>query len=635
MSYKNRGEVEYPRNVMLFIKGRERMKKKFDVYIIISFLVCVCFSFSYYTANISGDNMNYAVEELHQFNPSIFENNIGILVNGYSPRYLANGIVSFLMNVFRLNWVDAATLIIRFNYFLYGIAAVNSAYRISHKNYILYGVLLVSCIHRSVMGSIGFGTWGAGDVFLGTGIPLALLAISFIIGEKKKWTAAWLLVALAGVMHVHEGMWGGCVVGVIWLAQVLCEKQIKWKTLLGLPIYIITMLIVVVPSLLSEEVVDNNVFVDIYAFFRTPHHLVPTTWGIKPILICLGLVLFPVIMIVLFKLLGQKKSELFREELFISAVMAALWIGILLVEIYVTVINPNATVITMYITKCFKYITFVSALLILKLSDYCFENKSYISMALLSGILICGEPYYKWTFVMITAILVLTLLQIEKKIWNMEKQGFLEIMEMSVWIGVMAGIVLTNRDDKIVFVICFCAILFIMKFVYPYIVYEKISKYALGVITCILIIFSLNGRIFHISVQGVNKISGTECLKNTVGTDLYQLSLDFQSRTDNQDEFLTDPYNSMAGWIQVISQRNCYAIHKCIPSSKSAVIEWYDRIQKTSGLSQMYAKQVAELLEEINLKYVLILPEQFETIESSGQFETVVKNTVAGIYKLK
>lgn len=208
-------------------------------------------------------------------------------------------------------------------------------------------------------------------------------------------------------------------------------------------------------------------------------------------------------------------------------------------------------------------------------------------------------------------------------------------MEMSVWVSVMAGIVLTNRDDKIVFVICFCAILFIMKFVYPYVVCHKISKYILGVITCALIIFSLNGKIFQISVHGINRISGTECLKNTVGVDLYQLSLDFQAVTDNQDEFLADPYKSMAGWIQVISQRNCYAIHKCMPSSKSAVIEWYDRIQKTSGLSQMYGKQVAELLAESNLEYVLILPEQFETIESSGQFDIVVKNTAAGIYKLK
>lgn len=611
------------------------MKKNLNMHIIITFLICTGFSFLYYTANISEDNMNYAVEELHQFNPNIFENNIGILADGYSPRYLANGIVSFMMNVFRLSWEDAATVIIRFNYFLYGLAAANSVYRISSKNYILYGILLVSCIHRSVMGSIGFGTTGAMDVFLGTGIPLALLAISFVIGEKKNWMSAWLLAALAGVMHVHEGMWGGCVIGVIWLSQVLCEKKINWKTLFGLPIYIVTMLIVAVPSLLSEEIVDNDVFVNIYAFFRTPHHLVPTTWGIKLILICLGLVILPVIMTGLFRFLGRKNSELLKEEFFISIAMATLWLDILIIEIYVTVINPNATIITMYITKCFKYVSFVSALLLLKLSDYCFENKSYISMALLSSILIYGEPYYKWTFVMVIAILVLTLLQIEKKIWNMEKQGFLETMEMSVWICVMAGIVLTNRDDKIVFVICFCAILFIMKFVYPYVVCHKIFKYVLGVITCVLIIFSLNGKLYQISVHGISRISGKECMQNTVGIDLYQLSLDFQAVTDNQDEFLADPYNSMAGWIQVISQRNCYAIHKCMPSSKSAVIEWYDRIQKTSGLSQMYGKQVAELLAESNLEYVLILPEQFEIIESSGQFETVVKNTAAGIYKLK
>lgn len=614
------------------------MKKRLDIdmHIIITFLICVGFSFLYYTANISEDNMNYAIEEIHHFNPSIFENNIGILDNGYSPRYLANSIISLMMNVFQLSWEGAATVIIRFNYILYGIAAANAAYRISSKNYILYGVLLVSMLQRSAMGSVGFGTSGAMDVFLGTGLPLALLAISFVVGKNKNWTAAWILASLAGVMHVHEGMWGGCVVGVIWLAQVLCEKKIKWKSLFALPIYIITMLVIAVPALLSEEVVDNNAFVDIYAFFRTPHHLVPTTWGIKAILICFGLIALPVILVVLFKLLNRKNSELLKEEFYIGASMVILWTGILILEIYATVINPNATIITMYITKCFKFVIFVSALLILKLSDYCFENKSYISMALLCGIIVCGEPYYKWTFIMVIMLLAFIVSGIEKRLWDRGKQGFSETMEMFVWVGVLSGVVLMDRD-KVFFIICFCAILFLIKFVYPYIVQnsKKLSKYVLCVVTCILVLYSLNGKIFQISMQGVSRISGMQCLKNTTGDDLYQLSLDFQKVTNSKDVFLADPYNGMAGWIQIISQRNCYALHKCMPSSKAAVIEWYDRIQETSGLPQMYGKQVSDLLRAIDLEYVLILPEQFETIESSGEFEVVVKNAAAGIYRLK
>lgn len=607
---------------------------KIDWQVITLFLVCISFSFLFYSAGIGADNMNYAIEEIHQYNNNLFFNNIGLMEAGHSPRYFANVIVSTLMSVFQKGWAGIGTLIIRLNFVLYGLAAANAAYRVSKRNHLLYGLLLVSCINRSTLGDMAFSLWGAPDVFLGTGIPLALLGITFVIGKRKNWMASWICLALAGLMHVHEGMWGGCVVGFIWLSQAIYKRKTDRKSLMGLPIYVITMLFVTVPSLLHGEMVDNDAFINIYAFIRTPHHLLPVYWGIKKIIICFFIICIPVLLMVFTKI-RKKNRNLFKEELYINVSMIILWLCILGIAAYGTHINPNVTIITMYVTKCFKYVTFVTMLSLLRLTDVYIEGHAYIGAILLLGILMSGHLYLKVTIVLLIIFFILTISKFENKIWISSQPFFPEIMKVVIWMAVIAGMALIYDGKMEAAILAMYGLLFAAVFALPYSKFYRVFNKILCGAACILLIFSINGNVIRISSNGIHYISGEECLINTMGIDLYQLSLDFQAQTKNEDEFLADPYNEMAGWVQLASQRSCYAIYKNTPSSKKAVIQWYDRITEAAPMKEMDGKQLSALLRKINLEYVLVYPEQYELVDESNDLEVFIKNNGAAIYKLR
>lgn len=605
-----------------------------DWQVIILFLACIGFSFLFCSAGINADNMNYAIEEIHQYDKNIFANNIGLMEAAYSPRYFSNVFVSVLMRLFGKGWSAVGTLIIRFNFVLYGLTAANAAYRVSEKNRLLYGLLLVSCINRSTLGNLAFGLWGAQDVFLGTGIPLALLGITFVIGESRRWTAAWICLALAGVMHVHEGMWGGALAGVIWTAGLIYTKQADWKALKGLPVYVITMLFATVPNLLHGEAVDNDAFVNIYAFIRTPHHLIPTYWGIKQISVCFFIICIPVLFILL-KRIKEKNRNLFGTEFYTAIGMIILWLCILGIEIYGTLINPNAVIITMYVTKCFKYVTFVTMLSLIKLADVCIEKKAYISGVLIIGILLSGHLYFKLTIVLFIALAMINLSGIENKLWLSNQTYVQEIMKTAVWLAVITVMAAIYDGKTELFVSAMYGVLFAVHFVVPYLNYKRVFYGISCGAVFILLLISIHGSVFRISSHGIQYISGEECLINTMGTDLYQLALEFKAGTDNEDEFLADPYNEKAGWVQLVSQRSCYAIYKNTPSSKKAVIQWYDRIMKTASMKDMNGEQLSGLLKNINLEYVLVYPEQYELADTSNQLEVFVKNDAAAIYKLR
>ena len=600
---------------------------------ILIFLFSIAFSFCFYNTTLSSDNTTYAIEEIHQYDDNLYATNICVQKEGYSPRYCANIIISTLMHLFKQEWADIGILIIYFNYILYGIVAANSVCRLSSSRALLYSLLLLSCINQNSLGNLAFGLDGAADVFLGTGIPLSFLGISFILGPHKRWTIAWICCALAALMHIHEGMWGGCTVGVIGLSYTLAKRKFDWIVFKGLLIYAAIILVITIPALLQIDTVDNELFVNIYAYIRTPHHLLPTNWGIKNILICFGLICIPVFFMTIIRF--RRKYQDFDEDLFINIGIIILWLAILGVEFWATVIDPNATIVTMYLPKCFKYIVFASMLSLLKLIDFCMEDHLYISAFLMVGILVFGQQHYDLTFVLAIALLLINTIGKEKKLWNLQDSKLPEIMEFLLWFSIIYYLSIQYSGKTRYVVVLMYVILFMIRFILPYLNYKKWFYNILCLMGCLGVIYTFNGRILRINSKGIHYISGTECLVRTMGEELYQLSLEFQKVTDKDTEFLADPYNASSGWVQLVSKRSCYAIYKCTPSSKRAVLEWYNRILETAPMTQMNGDEIAELLEKLGLEYVLIWPEQYELLENTEHLEVVAKNNVAAFYRLK
>lgn len=601
------------------------------VQVFILLFACIGFSCFFYSTRMSDENIAYAIEQINFYNTSTFADNICVQGNEYSPKLIANMLTSALMRLMDTCWADIAGMFIQINYVLYGLAAANAAWRISCRNKLLWGILVVYCCHTSSMGAQGFGLWGAWVIFLGTGIAIALLGISFVIGEKKNWNAAWICAALAAFMHVHEGMWGGCTLGVLWVALRAYQRKIVWQELKCLPIFIAAMLIVALPSVLFSSPVDNDIFVNIYAFFRTPHHLVPVVWTKKSIFICLVLITLPLLYFTLDKI--TKRRIAINEDAYICGASVLLYLFLFILEIFVTSISPNATVVSMYVTKCFKYVTFIALLYMLKYADIYMENHEYVSALLCLWMVIFGQPYYKLTIVLAVLLAILRIFALERSLWKNELHVS-QIGNCMVWVAAF-GLLLTLHQWTPVLLLCF-GLLLATRFVYSSpALSTKAIQYMLCVGALVVFVLFMNGKIIQINDDGIRYISGETCLVNRVGTDIYRLSKDFQSSSSINESFLANPYDVNSGRVQLISERNCYVVHKNLPTSASAVIEWYDRIKQVEGITKMNGDEIAQMMRKTGCNYVLLRPEQYAAAEGSEQLELFVKSDTAAFYMLK
>lgn len=601
---------------------------------ILVFLLCIGFAFVFYGKTIAVENVNYAVEQLHQYNNGLFADNIGLLKDGISPRYYANAIVSGLMHFLNLSWADAVTLIIRLNYIIYAVAIARTVCNITDKRRLLYGMILTSCVFRSSLGMIaGFGLNGAMDVFIGTGTSVALLAISFIVGKEKKWLPAWVCIALAAFMHVHEGMWGGCTIAVIWLVEVIADKKIDWKALRGLPIYVVAMLFVTVPSLLADDAVDAKTFAEIYVNIRTPNHLLPTAWGTGTSIKCFLMVLIPVIYLAIW--LRKKKDDTeIRKCFWLGILFAAGWLTAYAIQSIATMVHPNTTIITMYVPKFFKYVTYIMMILYLKAAEQLYGKKYYLEAACALLILILGTDYNFGVTLVLSGLLLIL------KIWGEDRDKFIKkeipsydtTIRLVTWEVFMGAIGLLHGWKAVVLVIA--ALVFAAEFFMPYMNYKKASKILLFLLAVFIVIFSVQGTIIRVNESGISFVSGDECLQSAMGKDLYQMGLALQAVSEPDEEFLADPYSGDSGWIQLLAERNCYCIYKSTPSSKKVVLDWYARIQQVENMSQMTAEELVQLMQEIDIQYVLVTPSQYNGIEDSGLFDTVVSTNTAAICRI-
>lgn len=615
---------------MLVSEWKER---RIDSGKLLLFLLCISFAFIFYGKTIAVENINYAVEELHQYNQKLFENNITLLEADYSPRYYANVTVSLLMNILKISWAEVVTIIIRLNFVIYAVAAARTVCKLTNKNRLLYGLLLVSCIFRSSLGTLaGFALNGSMDVFIGTGTALALCAISFLVGEKKSWTLAWIFLALATLMHVHEGMWGGCIVGVIYLSLVIAERRIDWKALRALPIYVAVMLLVVVPSLVNGESVDGALFTHIYVDIRTPHHLLPTEWGADTIVKCLVLLVIPILFLLIKRRQGWT-GDVHRKLLIVSLLSVTLWIVILAVQYWATVISPNATIVTMYLPKCFKYVTYVLMLVYLKITDWLYEEKRHLQAFFLLLVLVMGMDY-SFTVSLLFAIILLaeSVLKVEDRIADKDVPFYYETIKLISWMFLLVFVCVLHGWNEVVLMIA--VLVFVPEFILPYLRVKKIVNVIICGVGVFLIGYAVQGTVLRIDENGISYITGTECLISAMGNDVYQLGTEFKAEAEDCVEFLADPNDVTAGWVQLVSEKNCYAICKCTPSSKKAVLEWYDRITRVEGMDSMTDEELSELMREIKLDYVLVQPERAEELSTSALFDVVAETKEAAIYKL-
>ena len=178
----------------------------------------------------------------------------------------------------------------------------------------------------------------------------------------------------------------------------------------------------------------------------------------------------------------------------------------------------------------------------------------------------------------------------------------------------------------------------IYEFIYSYIKNIKLKSIFILVILFLFtsnLYNSIKIKIFNIIGNKKEYNLGLEYSKKATDLELYEIAEKFKNITSLNEEFVADPYAIYPNYFQLFSERNCYVLYKNTPSQKHLVIQWYERVQKVKNINELNEEELKKLLEDINVKYILLTEDRFNVVEKSSYFEEVIKNKKYGIFKLK
>lgn len=615
-----------------------KISKKKILEFIFLFLIGVTIAFLFSVNHLNQDNCNYAVEEIHQFDNNIFKGNISTIGSEFSPRFYANAFMAFFMKMFALNWFEAAFRLIKANYILYALVATFTSMKFLKKNKLIGGFIISLCLMTSPLISISFGLNFAPDVFLGTAAPLTFLALICVLGKKKYWLMAWILAIISTFLHIHEGFWCAFILGVIWLAISFSDKKINFKVLVYICIYLFFLGLIVKPSLINSFPVDKDLFTQIYVYIRTPHHLLLSSIGKWKIFKATILLLF--ISIVLFgDLFKYCKYKNEKRTIFILFFLSIIYILLYFLHYLSTEIYKIPFIITMYIPKSFRFFTFLGLINYIILGLKRIEKKKFLKGSILLIIpLIPNLSINKQNYciVLIFFVMFFILEKFKLDFSNIKNKYKIKIINVFIYLFIIF-IVYKNYNYIFKSLILICIGILIYEFVFNYI------KIRGKVVVLIFIFFlfmkilytSMNGKVFNITKNNNQYISGLEFAKKAIDLELYELAIQFKNITNLDEGFLADPYAVYPNYFQLFSERNCYVLYKNTPSQKHLVIDWYERIEKVKNVSKASAEELKKLLKDINLKYVLISSDKFDIVKDSSYFDEMIKNKKFGIFKLK
>ena len=580
----------------------------------------------YIPTQMRDDNFIYAIQELHIYDNTLFTNNVFGVDGAVSPRYVADYLFSLVMRILDGNWSGTVMCFVYVATLILAIAIANIVFSICEKNHVLYTMILAFLFPLNGNNLAGFSLFAVNSVSIGIALSFAVLAISFVVGKRKSFNTAWILVSISALFHIHEGLYGFAVIFIILFVDFILKKKISLKEHWGIVLYVVAAACIVLPSLLTDSMtITNEEFVYIYSQVRHPHHLVPSTWGnvtiIRSFGINISLILFRIVYLFLYE---KDKLKRFSYEVILFLIA---WLGALGIAFIFTEIIPISFISTIFLSKAFKYVVLMTliwtiqtvAAVLTKAKSlsgffilfYCFMTHNLSELALV-----------------VCFLIVLSLLFLEYK--------FVSVSQYGRWNNVLAGIIFMlfafeDTFENVVTIHRMVILLIIMIWIlsesakWHWFIVSKVVVVGLAVL---LIIVSGQNQ-FYTYEEGRFKLrTGEDYLCTTMGDGLYEVAIDFKAITSKDEVFLADPEKKKAaGWMQVVSERNCYVVRKVVPSSKSNLKEWYERFTKTENLFDMEIDDIIKIMQEEQIQYLLVDNKNYGKVDASSVFSVSIESS--------
>lgn len=619
---------------------KEFWKKLNKIEIGSAFLASLIILMSGLDRKISINNIIYAIGQIHEYDRTVFESNmLGGAGCAVSPRYVLDKIFSFFMHINGGVWQNVVIPYVYLSVAILAAAIVSIVFRMTRNNRLFLAALLSFMFLANSCGQVGGFTLFTGDVIesigVGMGFALAVLAVSFVVGEEKNFNAAWIIVALAACIHIHEGLYGFATIFVIAVADTINKKEFHIKNTWTIAIAVVVFLVVVLPNMITDHLnISNEEFVYIYANFRHPHHLVPSTWDRSAIIKSLMLIVLSGVLRAgcLYFKNRMDTLRMFGVEF---GLFVASWIGAIGIMYIGTEKLKLVSITTIFITKYLKYVGLMAIIWYIRTAIELFaDNNLILGLGILTFAFSAKNLGYE--AVVVCAILLLWIYFVINNYDGDRLKGRYDIYVL------LAGILFVmmdfkyawgwvNPDIKIVFFLVITA--FLSRYIWKTFGI-KIFRYVTIALCVLTIGCGLRGDIYDISGLKVTFRTPTTFLINACGKDIYELAIDFAEATGKDETFLADPDDSEgAGWFQIVAQRNCYVLYKVVPSSKSMMKEWYDRYMTVQGIFDKPIEEIESIMDTADIEYILVDSGHFELFDTNSNFE-VYRESINGKYRM-
>jgi hypothetical protein len=491
--------------------------------------------------------------------------------NEYDPRYFYSLFILFL-----LKFIPIAPLFFTLTLFC-NILIGWASYRIANyffnidKRIGLLAIVFVLSVSTVSLGSL---SEIHAEYLTPNILSFALVLNSFFNILNKKWVYAALILSLASFFHPLAGPESGLLFfGVAFITQIY-ENKLEWKKyipyLMGSFIFLLSIVIVLSPFFLSaEQDLDTKSFIDIYAHFRAPHHILPSHFLTEPEKEK-GWQWFLILFIGFIYWFSKNKNQRIQQFSIFSYIITLLLLSVL--GYIFTEIYPNKIII---IAQIFRLLYLLKWLALIFLA------------AIIGTQLWSGKQLDKmYALVIMLNILVPFNVIIILSFWAFTKllnqqfnlfQGFLIFDFLVLCYYSFSGLSLSYQSTFISAEAYLYFFFFIILIVLNLMNLSKNYQYLILTISTILLLnYSYNHQRINQSKLIDKAISRQYSLKD-LDKDVLNISQKIKELTDPKSILLTPPD---IGEIRFLAERALVVNFKTYPFKGKQLKEWQDRLFK-------------------------------------------------------
>ena len=524
------------------------------------------------------------------------------------------------------------------------VAIAHISYRINKDHQMFVSVILTYvAFHCSYHAQLS--RFSNSDLFsLSVGLPMsiALLGISFLVGENKNYKIAWLCAACAALFHIHEGIWCSVFIFTLALADSLSQKKLLIRENGAIVVAIAALLIVAVPNLLTDSTeLSGADFRDIYGMsvlnLADLLTKLEVSLSLRRLFFHISLFAFPV---VFFTVTGDRQN--LKQHLLECGMLMI----IEAVVLFVVISNQeNISLIAMAPEKMLKYILFwlhvsiVKTLVIMRKKGFFFSVYPMLNFVIFSAPASDTSRLRDLFLLFGSSLLTFLLIGFEgyrlRNIKTSASRNVIRVLDglfFAWWFVRILRAVMKGSFSQMYLVLLVSVVLSVFTISLRMREIKSGKRGFFSLLTCVVCL-GVAAISAYIECTPSNKCKRTG--------EMYDLAVAFKNKTNKDSVYLCDTGKLVnlysEAWFQIFSQRNAYGLLFVIPSCKRNMGEWYRRYMQVRDLWNKTCDEIRAIMSAEGIRYIFVPKSNYSKLDTSSDFSVFIRspNDTLRIYELK